>query len=71
MEGTVYAVERGSHGVGVRHIGFDQHRAKGKVRARAGREVVQHAHGVAATHQRVAQMRADKTGAAGDEVVRH
>ena len=38
-----------------------------EVLALAGREVVQHAHAVAGGEQRVHEMRADETGATGDE----
>ena len=39
----------------------------GEVRAVAGREVVEHANGVAALEQRADEVRADEAGAAGDE----
>ena len=39
----------------------------GEVRAVAGREVVEHAHLVAALEQRPDEVRADEAGAAGDE----
>ena len=42
-----------------------------EVRARAGREVVEHAHLVAALEQRAHEVRADEAGAAGDERRRH
>src|SRR5581483_12375332 len=38
-----------------------------QVRAAAGREVVEHANGVAALEQRAHEVRADEAGAAGDE----
>ena len=42
-----------------------------EVRAVAGREVVEHAHLVAALEQRANEVRADEAGAAGDEDACH
>ena len=42
-----------------------------EVRAAAGREVVEHAHVVAALEQRAHEVRADEARTAGDERLRH
>ena len=64
---AVHALDRGAHGVLVGHVALDQRHAGRQVVARSGGQVVEHAHGVAAAHERVAQMRPDEPGAAGDE----
>src|SRR5215212_7243000 len=64
-------VEHGEQ-VRVAEIGFDEVRARRDVRAAAGGEVVDDAHAPAALEKGVGDVRADESGATGDEnVLRH
>ena len=54
-------------GPSIGDVADQQFHARCQVLALAGGQVVQHAHAVAARLQRVGQVRADETGAAGDE----
>ena len=63
--------DRGAHGVRIGDVGLDQRYAGGQVVTRSGGQVVEHAHGIAALHERVAQVRTDEASAAGNEVGGH
>lgn len=67
MEDAVRALRCGAHGRCVGDIAHDQTAAGGEVAARACRQVVEDADPVAQAEQRVAKVRPDEAGAAGDE----
>lgn len=71
VEAAVHANHRCLRGGGDGDVALDEFHPVGQVFPVSGRQVVQDPHPVAARDQRVAKMRTDEPGAAGDEVGRH
>ena len=73
MQDVVDAAHRARGDVAIGQIAFDELHVGdvGQVRPLAGDQTVHDADGFAATSQLLTQVRADETGAAGDEIVSH
>src|SRR5580658_507197 len=68
MKAAVHTGYRRLNRVRIGDVALDQLDAGRQVGALSGGQVVEYPHGVAVTDQRVAQMRADEAGTAGDEI---
>ncbi len=71
MEAAIDAVQGRGDDHRVRDITLDQGRGGGQVGAVTGGQVIQHADGVVARDQSVAQVGADEAGSSGDQIDAH
>src|SRR5690348_2068898 len=68
MEAAVDVLDRAPHCNRIGDVGLDEFDATRQILASAARQIVEHAHGVAARRQCLDEMGPDETAAAGNEV---